>query len=259
MVRRIRCFKLKEGESRPEEEPYVDRYRLINWIEMINRRMRMFGERVFIERIEDMDHYSSFHDFEREQLAAANRSFELSRCAHISEETILELTQTGHFPCVWFDKERPRYFKKSAIEYIKKHLLRYQEGKAFSLEVVQIADEITPCIENLPDVLKRVKGLKKHTRTIYEPCVYFLADAGEVVYVGQSIDLPSRLRAHLSRSAAENGIKTFDEVFYLNVQKKELIDVESRFIRALNPKYNLSHGLKYKKDDPYAEKMEGGK
>ena len=61
--------------------------------------------------------------------------------------------------------------------------------------------------------------------------VYFLLDNGSIVYIGQSINVMSRISAHFS-------CKTFDSVFYINVDIDDIDYIEGALIRKHNPKYN---------------------
>ncbi len=63
--------------------------------------------------------------------------------------------------------------------------------------------------------------------------VYFLCSESMVVYVGQTVDLVSRLRAHRSS-------KEFDDVKYIEVRQDEALEIEGAFIRALRPPLNGS-------------------
>ena len=58
--------------------------------------------------------------------------------------------------------------------------------------------------------------------------VYFLIDRGEVVYVGQSVNVFSRMREH-SKS------KKFDSYVYINCSKGDLDILESLYIHVLRP------------------------
>lgn len=62
--------------------------------------------------------------------------------------------------------------------------------------------------------------------------VYFLVDAGEIVYVGQSEDVDARIALHV---AAEE--KRFNRAFWIATPVSELAATEGAFIRALNPRY----------------------
>ena len=67
--------------------------------------------------------------------------------------------------------------------------------------------------------------------------VYFLIDRGEVVYVGQSVNVFSRMREH-SKS------KKFDSYVYINCSKGDLDILESLYIHVLRPPLQgrSSHG-----------------
>jgi hypothetical protein len=65
------------------------------------------------------------------------------------------------------------------------------------------------------------------------PGIYFLLDEGQVVYVGQSINLWARLYDHVCK-----GKMQFDRYFTLTCKRSELTPLESRYIRKFQPKYN---------------------
>lgn len=64
--------------------------------------------------------------------------------------------------------------------------------------------------------------------------VYFLFDAGEVVYIGQGLHVPRRVDEHFRRIM-------FDSWSWLPVPKNRLAQVEAYLIRKFNPKLNLTH------------------
>lgn len=63
------------------------------------------------------------------------------------------------------------------------------------------------------------------------PGVYFLIKDGEIVYIGQSINVFSRIGSHGS-------IKEFDSYSYVSVEKDKLDIVESLYIHIYNPAQN---------------------
>jgi excinuclease UvrABC nuclease subunit len=84
---------------------------------------------------------------------------------------------------------------------------------------------------NLPGVLAPMfKKLKEYNR-VSSPCVYFLVQNDEIVYVGQTLNINSRIEHHLED-------KKFNRVFYLSMSKRGLDEAETVFIQALKPKYN---------------------
>lgn len=87
-----------------------------------------------------------------------------------------------------------------------------------------------------PEIIRHVRAIKRFDGVM--AChVYFLLHEGEVVYVGQSgAGWPSRVHSHLRDKA-----KVFDDIWYIEVDRPTLSDVERRFIEEFNPKYN-KHG-----------------
>ena len=66
---------------------------------------------------------------------------------------------------------------------------------------------------------------------VIDPCVYFLIRDGEIVYVGQSRQLPKRIESHRSD-------KKFDRVLFVRVSQSVIDQVERRLIIELAPEYN---------------------
>lgn len=110
------------------------------------------------------------------------------------------------------------------VESIK---VRHRPGSLFQLEVL-------PDGESLPAVLKPMAKCLREYRSQTPPCVYFLVKDDEVIYIGQSVNLPSRIEAHLET-------KIFDRVYYVPAARRDLSRVEGALIRFLKPKMN-GHG-----------------
>jgi predicted GIY-YIG superfamily endonuclease len=71
--------------------------------------------------------------------------------------------------------------------------------------------------------------------------VYFLIDCYEVVYVGQSVDVKSRLQQH--SDSGNKGMayeKNFNRFFFIQCEKEELKKLEAYYILKFRPKYNIS-------------------
>jgi len=66
--------------------------------------------------------------------------------------------------------------------------------------------------------------------------VYFLIQDDQVVYVGQSVSVDTRVRDHANNKYAVN-VKVFDRYAYIPCEKHQLDVLESLYIHALNPKY----------------------
>lgn len=72
--------------------------------------------------------------------------------------------------------------------------------------------------------------------------VYFLFDGDEIVYVGQSTDVPKRVAAHASRrdSKIRRRSKKWDRSTWIPLSIGDLDAYEGALIRRLTPRYNTS-------------------
>jgi hypothetical protein len=86
---------------------------------------------------------------------------------------------------------------------------------------------------NIPVVLQSIRHIKQIETS--HPCyVYFLLKDSEVVYVGQSsAPWPTRILQHIKEET-----KSFDDVWYLEVDRRSLSEVEQSYIRKFSPIYN---------------------
>ncbi len=115
--------------------------------------------------------------------------------------------------------------------WIKKNIIEECEGKPLELETVYLGKD--PPTFGVPLSLCNISGLRVIQVTKFPPCIYFLVRKKEVVYVGQSISLMSRIQGH--------GDKDFDSVFYVAVLESRIVETEDAFIRAMQPIYNKTH------------------
>lgn len=149
----------------------------------------------------------------------------------LSEARILELTEAGYMPCWRIDQNEPRYNLQHVLDYVQAHLSTRQMGAPFprAAEVLREVERLPKCV---PDVLHPlIDQIRPIAAFEYPPAIYFLCKANEVVYVGQSIGIASRLAQH-------RRVKDFDRAFFLPVPRAELDAVEGAFIRLLKPKLN---------------------
>ena len=147
------------------------------------------------------------------------------------------------------------YKTDEVIRWVKQELVEHYDGfniisKFYSFDT-----------ENVKEATDIPRELIKHSGDLFEyslfftPCVYFLLDNVEIVYVGQSINISARVHQHLID-------KCFNRVLYLPVVKENLLKVERFFIERLKPKYNkegfLVHNrMEYEKEtyDSLLEKL----
>lgn len=158
---------------------------------------------------------------------------ELSNVSGVSEARIVELAEAQFIPHIIIDGGKIRFVKKFAVQWIRNNLIHTVNGHDLPLtfNVYQSGDTaeynaIPSAIQHMHGLLRRMEGFLR-----YPPCVYFLVNNMTVVYVGQTINLMSRIGSHLET-------KTFDDVLYINCPKSKLSMVEIFYIKYLSPKYN---------------------
>jgi hypothetical protein len=73
----------------------------------------------------------------------------------------------------------------------------------------------------------------------YPPCIYFLLDEGQVVYVGKTVGLVARIGQHLRPNRWDPSVrKRFQRVLYIPCSETLLDRVEGALIKILNPRDN---------------------
>jgi excinuclease UvrABC nuclease subunit len=95
--------------------------------------------------------------------------------------------------------------------------------------------------------MQTVADILSKKRAITEVCyiVYALVDRNEIVYIGQTKNVLSRLSSHV------NSFKKFDswaivENLGVNATARDAIIVEEEYIKRLTPKYNIMHNKERK-------------
>jgi predicted DNA-binding transcriptional regulator AlpA len=83
---------------------------------------------------------------------------------------------------------------------------------------------VPACIQKLEGYLIEYIPNKQH-------CVYFLVKGDEVVYIGSSFTIYSRITQHKE--------KDFDRVLYFHVEPERMLAVEAELIRVIKPKLNV--------------------
>ena len=81
------------------------------------------------------------------------------------------------------------------------------------------------------------------------PYVYLLWDKGEVVYVGQTFNIKTRIQAHLKS-------KEFKQVSLIECTKEDIDEVENHNITTLKPKYNKKYNPDYRRQEDSNAKVD---
>lgn len=79
----------------------------------------------------------------------------------------------------------------------------------------------------------QIAHLKEYRAWEYPPCIYFLFQNGELVYIGQSTDLHGRIRQHKKRIGEQ-----FDKVLYLEIDPIMMNEAEKTYIKHFRPPLN---------------------
>jgi hypothetical protein len=161
-------------------------------------------------------------------------------------DRLRDLALGGYLPHYEIDGDGPYFHASEIKEFVKDRLTKKKGFKEFpdkltvlgteppSLDLAEIPYKLLPMAHQLFDMPSG--QLEK------AGVVYFLIKGREVVYVGQSTNLISRIGTHLTEKAGE-----FNRVLYMFVPIPSLIDVETQFIRALNPRLNWPERTEKKK------------
>jgi hypothetical protein len=145
----------------------------------------------------------------------------------ISAERLLELAEAGYAPSYRIDGGAVRFVLREIKDYVAESLVKKRGGLSFP-EMLPVPVPIAQLAITRPTALIGIPHLQWLKAS--HPGVYFLVKAGEVVYVGQSINVYGRIGSHVD--------KDFDEVFWFPVPAGELNSVEAAFIRLLKPPLN---------------------
>jgi len=119
---------------------------------------------------------------------------------------------------------------KDVCQWVIENLVSYNEGNKIITKFISYPQK-NNTTKSIPPQLIGIKGDLQEVGPP-PPCVYFLIDVNEIVYVGQTINIYSRLLDH------ERSNKIYTRALYIPVCKDELEKVERGFINSLVPKYN---------------------
>lgn len=151
----------------------------------------------------------------------------------LTEDRLSELARNGFAPHVLIDGRHYWFNRKEIFTWAKENLYLHFPGSTLP-KVMTVRDHSKADPYGIPDILIPILGqLKEMNGDPHGSCVYFLIDKKEVVYIGQSRSLASRVESHRQN-------KVFDRILYLPCPEDNLNDVESSLIRKFRPKYNLS-------------------
>ena len=79
---------------------------------------------------------------------------------------------------------------------------------------------------------------KRENRDALPSGIYFLFDGDEIVYVGRSITIMSRIETHSTTDCKITNCKVWDSFSYISCPESYQGVAEALFIAAFQPKYN---------------------
>lgn len=100
---------------------------------------------------------------------------------------------------------------------------------------------------SLPLRLRRFQNLCDITDEMDRTGIYFLCRDGLLEYIGQSVHVGSRGRAHFREQEIKNR-QQYDTMLYIPCLQEQLLSAEGAFIRKLEPRCNSRRPRHYKTD-----------
>jgi hypothetical protein len=158
---------------------------------------------------------------------------EISSLTGVSKEQLIEFAEAKVCPHILINKKDIRFFKGHIIKWLKENVLEVCDGAPLKPVPILIkeADQFT-----IPSSLSLVAD-----RLFELPIVcgiYFLILDNQVIYVGQSLNVASRIGGHTD--------KVFDRVLALPCPRSKLNEVEAAFIGVFRTKRNMnSEGTRF--------------
>ena len=152
----------------------------------------------------------------------------------ITPERLIELANSGHAPHWRIDGGMPLFHKADICRWVSLNLVEACDGMPLPRGIPVACERAK--ITDVPGSIAAIPGLKLFPALEVGPGCYFLVRNGAVVYVGQSVNVTSRVAQHYG------GEKKFDYVLWLPVPASELDRIEGALIRHLRPELNKSLG-----------------
>lgn len=163
---------------------------------------------------------------------------------NIPSEMLLQLSADGimpHYRMKGFAE--PLFNLESAQTWIADNLIQRIEGNKLPLPKLTVIQElVVPGSQVLPvpREISQLPGLRQIDARLF--CgIYFLCKQGKVVYIGQSVNIHSRVGQHCED-------KEFDAVFLFQCPQAHLNELERTFIRELQPPLNRTGRLPTSRD-----------
>lgn len=165
-------------------------------------------------------------------LGSLRTAEEVAAAVRMSADRLRELAEVDVIPHFRIDGGPPLFSLAGLKNYVRRYLTTVCPGEPLPINLRPVVQQ-PPAPKTIPRALAEIESRVCELPSLdYPPCVYFLMQGVEIVYVGQSRNLPARLAQH-----REDG-KLWDRVLYLPVPAECLYAVEAEWIRTLRPPLN---------------------
>lgn len=165
-------------------------------------------------------------------LGSLKTAEEVAAAVRMSADRLRELAEVDVIPHFRIDGGPPLFSLAGLKNYVRRYLTTVCPGEPLPINLRPVVQQ-PPAPATIPRALAEVEARLCEMPTIEcPPCVYFLIRQHEVIYIGQSKNLLGRLAQH-----RDDG-KRWDRVLYLPVPADRLLDVESLWIKTLQPALN---------------------
>lgn len=165
-------------------------------------------------------------------LSSLKTAEEVATAVRMSADRLRELAEAQVVPHFRIDGGQPLFNLSGLKEYVRRYLTAVCLGEPLPLNLRPVVQQ-PPAPAAIPRALAEVQTRLCEAPSVEcAPCVYFLVQAHEIIYVGQSRNLLARLAQHRTEG------KRWDRVLYLPVPAECLLKVEAHWIRTLQPALN---------------------
>lgn len=164
-------------------------------------------------------------------LSSLKTAEEVSAAVRMSAARLMELAEACVVSHFRIDGGPPLFSLADLKSYVRQYLTAVHPGAPLPIDLRPI---MLRSVENpVPLALAMVQErLCECPIADIPPCVYFLIENDAVLYIGQSRNLPARLSQH-----SQDG-KRWNRVLFLPVPAERLLEVETEWIRTLQPPMN---------------------
>ena len=164
--------------------------------------------------------------------ASLKTADEICQGIGISAERLIQLADSGYAPHWRIDGGAPLFRLGEVKEWLSKNVLERVNGKPLPQPfIVSVSKDRISDYRHVPEQLKQIPGLVDITNETRRSGIYFLCEDNELLYIGQSVNVASRISTHHHSGK-------FNRVIFMAWPPDDLDNVEGALIRTLRPPLN---------------------